>query len=357
MKTSSLVSVIIPIYNVKKYLYRCLNSVTNQTYRNLEIILIDDGSTDGSSNICDEFLCDKRVIVRHKRNQGVSNARYDGYNISTGDYIFYVDADDYLEPHAIYVLVSEATKTNADIVISGYNHVINGKATPFIRIQNGLLGKKDIDNLLSNYFLFDKRNNPPSTALPIALWGKLYKRKCLGNTLKDGFGIKYGEDLVILYSTLKQIDSLLIINNCLYNYVIQDVKPKRDLKVMLDDSIIVWQYLKNKDEEKYFSNQLPSMVCRFCLRNLKKSTQYDGSYSLFCRKHNLLRNNKQVVDFLFSPYKFHPELREDRVFLFLFKHNQRFLIYLIYKILTVLKIIYEKRIISLFSFFKKEKRR
>ncbi|HJA50079.1 MAG TPA: glycosyltransferase, partial [Candidatus Fusicatenibacter intestinipullorum] len=91
------ISVIIPVYNVEKYLKRCLDSVINQTYKNLEIILIDDGSTDNSGKICDEYAQkDERIIVIHKENGGVSSARNKGLDICIGDYISFIDSDDWI---------------------------------------------------------------------------------------------------------------------------------------------------------------------------------------------------------------------------------------------------------------------
>ena len=92
------ISVIIPVYNVEKYLKRCLDSVINQTYKNLEIILVDDGSTDNSGKICDEYAKnDKRIIVIHKENGGVSVARNIGLDICTGDYVNFIDSDDWID--------------------------------------------------------------------------------------------------------------------------------------------------------------------------------------------------------------------------------------------------------------------
>lgn len=92
-----LISVIVPVYNVEKYLHKCINSILNQTYKNLEIILIDDGSTDNSGKICDEYaLKDNRIKVIHKENGGLSSARNAGLDICSGDYIGFVDSDDYI---------------------------------------------------------------------------------------------------------------------------------------------------------------------------------------------------------------------------------------------------------------------
>ena len=116
-----MVSVIIPVYNAEKYLRRCLDSVVNQTYKDIEIIVVDDGSTDGSAVICDEYAArDNRFIVIHQKNGGVSVARQTGLEAVKGDYICFVDADDCIDSKMIDELFQEADTTNSDMIICDY---------------------------------------------------------------------------------------------------------------------------------------------------------------------------------------------------------------------------------------------
>lgn len=118
---SSLVSIVIPIYKVEKYLSLCIDSVLNQTYKNLQIILVDDGSPDACGEICDKYSKkDSRIIVVHKANGGLSDARNEGLKYVTGEYVYYLDSDDTIEPHAIQCLVDAQIKYDADIVIANY---------------------------------------------------------------------------------------------------------------------------------------------------------------------------------------------------------------------------------------------
>lgn len=115
------VSVIIPIYNVEKYLKACVDSVIGQTYQNLQIILVDDGSTDSCSLICDEYAGNNpRIQVIHKENGGLSDARNAGLTVAAGEFVLYLDSDDYLVPTAIEALVEMQSKTNADIVLGNF---------------------------------------------------------------------------------------------------------------------------------------------------------------------------------------------------------------------------------------------
>ncbi len=119
-----MVSVIIPIYNTQPYLRKCLDSVIIQDYKELEIILIDDGSTDGSGDICDEYAqADKRIRVVHRENSGLVSARKKGLKISSGELIFPVDSDDYIEPTTIGQMVKIVTEYNVDIVQCGVKYI------------------------------------------------------------------------------------------------------------------------------------------------------------------------------------------------------------------------------------------
>ena len=112
------ISIIIPVYNVEKYIRKCVDSILSQTYKNLEIILVDDGSLDNCGKICDQYAkIDNRVVVIHKQNGGLSSARNIGIEKATGEYLMFVDSDDSLEKIACESLINITNKTNADIVL------------------------------------------------------------------------------------------------------------------------------------------------------------------------------------------------------------------------------------------------
>ena len=135
MNNTPLISVIVPVYNVEKYLRKCVDSIVNQTYKNLEIILVDDGSPDNCGKICDEFAeMDNRVMVIHKENGGLSSARNAGLDIATGEYITFVDSDDYIENDTYEKVVVAINKFDSDLIFfreksvdeSGKTIYING---------------------------------------------------------------------------------------------------------------------------------------------------------------------------------------------------------------------------------------
>ena len=122
--SSPLISVVVPIYNVEHYLERCLDSIISQTYTNLEIILVDDGSTDRSGAIADAYAAkDSRVKVIHQKNGGLSIARNTGIEACRGEYLLFIDSDDYIAPNMCECLLSHLTEADADIAIGGFYRV------------------------------------------------------------------------------------------------------------------------------------------------------------------------------------------------------------------------------------------
>lgn len=123
----ALVSVIIPIYNISPYVFQCINSATKQTYKDIEIILVNDGSTDGSIEICEYFRkTDTRVKLINQNNQGLVAARKSGINSAKGTYIFYLDGDDWIDENCIEIYMQEAQKNDSDIVIGGHKREFLG---------------------------------------------------------------------------------------------------------------------------------------------------------------------------------------------------------------------------------------
>lgn len=137
-----LISIIVPVYNVELYLHRCVDSLINQSYKKIEIILVDDGSPDNCGEICDEYAkTDNRVIVIHKANGGLSSARNAALDVATGNYIMFVDSDDWIEPHCCKELIKTIMEYNTDVVVFGLNYVYDsGK---IVNSQRGLTGVVD----------------------------------------------------------------------------------------------------------------------------------------------------------------------------------------------------------------------
>lgn len=256
-----LVSVIIPIYKVERFLPKCLDSVINQTYPNLDIILVDDGSTDDCGKICDEYAFrDKRITVIHKKNEGVVQARITGFEVCKGEYILFVDADDYISKDAIEILVKNALQYNADLVVA--SHYIENSDNVEIdkrTIHEGLYNKEEITDLLKNRFLFDGAIG--RSGFPLYLWGKLFKKDCLLRKLENGKGISFAEDIITVFATIKEIKSMVVVKEAVYYYVSHDDQiTKKKPEDLWPEYLKAWKKLKELDKSDLLKNQLPKHI-------------------------------------------------------------------------------------------------
>jgi len=206
------VSIIVPVYNVEKYFHQCIESLINQTYKNIELILVDDGSLDNSGKICDEYAeKDPRIIVIHNINNGVGEARNVGIRISSGKYIYFADADDFCEKDLISTCVAVAEKKNCDIVIFGFNKVNQvGRKVASIIPESFV-----INSLLYNR---DKIVKILSSGTGLAVWDKLFK----SNLIKDNYILfdkkKRGQDFTFVFCCFEKADSVCSVRATLYNY-------------------------------------------------------------------------------------------------------------------------------------------
>lgn len=203
------ISVIIPIYKVEKYLNRCIESVTDQTYKNLEIILVDDGSPDRCPEICEEWAKkDKRIKVIHKENGGLSDARNAGLKIAIGEYISFVDSDDWLHRDALQTLKYFLERYNADIV--------ECKAIS----TNKRVEDKIIDNDKIKVVEFNRKSSIEALlceeSLKQTVWNKLYKRTIIKD-INFEYG-KYHEDEFWTYQVFDKVEKILFLDVELYYY-------------------------------------------------------------------------------------------------------------------------------------------
>jgi len=201
MITKHLITVIIPVYNVEKYLNRCIESIINQTYKNLEIILVDDGSTDNSGKICDEYaLKDNRIKVIHKQNGGVSSARNKGLEVATGEYIGFVDSDDYIEKDMYEYLYNGCVFFNAQI--SSCSTLFEGKVID--KQKREFYIQKDF---IENFNTF-----------PCSVWNRLFKKDLIYGLRFDEH-IFFGEDLLFSFFAFFKSQKVCFLKENKYNYI------------------------------------------------------------------------------------------------------------------------------------------
>lgn len=204
-----MISIIIPIYNVERYLSQCLESVINQTYKELEIICINDGSPDNSLKILEKFQKkDNRIKLITQKNQGLAGARNTGINNATGEFIFFLDSDDWLPLNAIELLYNKQKNEDADIVIGGRNTIT-------LKKENKFFPKSYEKNLKFKEYIMRSFKDKSFRAVA---WGKLYKKDIIKKyRLYFPKGLLY-EDLLFLMRYLYYSKKITVLSECVYNY-------------------------------------------------------------------------------------------------------------------------------------------
>ena len=254
------VSVIIPVYNIAEYVFQCLDSVVKQSYKNLEIIVIDDGSTDYSGVICSTFAKkDERIKLIKKENQGLVEARKTGLKISTGEYIFNLDGDDWISENCISEYVQAVRDNKPDIVINSYYKEFVGEISHIKNyFHNGYYDREEIAKTILPELISCK--DYFSHGISTYLWGKLFKRDLLE---KHQFDVPkeftVGEDTVVTYPCIADCRDLLIIDkpNYFYRQRAQSMlktinRNKQELKYI--KSLI--SYLSSRLSDYVFNDQI-----------------------------------------------------------------------------------------------------
>lgn len=205
------ISVIVPVYKVEPYITRCLDSITNQTYRNLEIILVDDGSPDRCGEICDEYASqDSRIRVIHKSNGGLSDARNYGIDVATGDYLAFVDSDDYIATDMYEKMLGRLQQDDSDMVICNYYRFNEGSAP-----EHGYINLPDRVLLKDEAFDFYLQIGGDY----VSAWNKLYKRGIFAD-LRYPIGKIY-EDTFVICEVLNRCARISHMNDPFYYYVMR----------------------------------------------------------------------------------------------------------------------------------------
>ncbi len=206
-------SIVIPIYNCERFIDRCIKSIINQSYKNIELILINDGSTDNSNIICKKYSeNDNRIVYIEQKNSGVSSARNKGIEKATGDYITFVDSDDYIEKNTLELLNKIIEKEKCDIIKYGYvkESRFLKKTYEFSIEKNININRESYNEKVYPYIFqtYDLSN----------IWNAIYKKEVISNIRFDE-DLKYGEDFKFMIQALLQSKSLYIESRCLYHYV------------------------------------------------------------------------------------------------------------------------------------------
>ena len=214
------ISVIIPVYNGEKYIQRCIDSVFNQTYSNVEIIVVNDGSTDNTENILKKY---SNIVLVNKKNEGVSKARNTGFSLATGDYVYFCDADDYLEKDAFEILVKKYAES--DLLRFGH-YVVNGEKKKEKKNTDDVLALVDLtfdSKKLLEYLVSNKTEGH--------LWNYLFKLSVIkDNKILFDEELFYQEDVMFLLEYCLKIKNVKVISNPYYNYCVNENSVTKNIE-------------------------------------------------------------------------------------------------------------------------------
>lgn len=310
MKTNPLISVIVPVYNVEKYLTKCVDSITNQTYKNLEIILVDDGSPDNCPILCDNFAkTDKRIKVIHKKNGGLSDARNVGIENATGEYITFVDSDDYLNNNLIKLLYDNMIQTNSNISICSFQEVRENDNLDISAKQDAELEVFSDSSIMDQ--LYSKHHVEFVTA-----WGKLYKKDIFKH-VKYPIG-KINEDEFVCHHILSLCNKVCYTDAKCYYYL------------QRENSIMHQKYSKKNldvfeafyDRFVFFKEKYPNLAVLalydFLSNIISRYYKFDKKYRKFLRKM-FNKNYNKINNFYLKQLS-----KKRKIKLFLFKYFRIF---------------------------------
>lgn len=285
------ISVIVPVYNVEKYLSQCIESILKQTHKNLEIILVDDGSPDSSPEICDEYKKkDNRIKVIHKKNGGLALARNTGMDVATGKYIGFVDSDDMIAEDMYEVLLENIIKSDAEIAVCYKTDIL----------ENLQIGKGVVEEL-------NKTQTLKKMVLGIEFGShacdKLFKREILAN-IRFPVGKTY-EDLYTIYQWINTSNKIVLCKNNKYYYrpnlesITAAAFSKSNMNLIYGLENLGNFFKKNYKSLVKYQKMALAKSSSALLRKMITSNSYEEKYISYLIK--LIRKN--ILIFLFSPYK------------------------------------------------------
>lgn len=292
------ISVIIPVYNVEKYLRQCIDSVLSQTFQDFEIILVDDGSTDSSGKICDEYANkDNRIRVVHKPNGGLVSARKVGFEVSSGEYISNIDSDDWLEPNHLQVLYEGIKKENADISFADFFRNENERQVYINNIPTSIEPRQ----IILDFF---------NGKIHAGLWNKLYRRALFEENKISYPKYDYFEDMHTSISLMMYANEVAYIPVATYHYRYNSfsLTHNKDIVARIKSyEEFVLNMLDIKDKFKIDSNSEIGQAIRYCVNLHKRllirkyfnhKTYIKGALQYYKSSFNL-RDVRTIGDFVF----------------------------------------------------------
>lgn len=286
------VSVIVPVYNVEDYIDKCLNSLVNQTLKDIEIIVVNDGSPDNSQEIVDKYVkkYPKKVKSFIKKNGGLSDARNYGIKHATGEYIAFLDSDDWVELDAYETLYEKASSGKFDIVVCDLLYVFdNYTKEAFSNVEEDTFGKDSIKSLMINIYP--------------AAWNKIYHKRLFDLNIKFKKGVWY-EDVEFLYRLIPYINNIGVVKKPLINYLQRPGAITKTYNTKLFHYIDNWngviEYYKNNDLYNEYKDELEYNYVRYLFATLIKNAAKSKNKELF---NDAIKNVIKNVNEKFPNYK------------------------------------------------------
>jgi len=280
---NSKVSIIVPVYNVEQYLDDCIKSILNQSYQNIEIILVDDGSQDNSGAICDKYASlDTRINVIHKENSGVSDARNCGIHAATGKYIVFVDSDDTVDTDYVKILSDEILNSEFDCIICGYRTCYPKQKIDVCVESNISIYKIDENEKLITQIFNQRLLHSPCN--------KIYKKEYITEYFDPS--IAMGEDLMFNLKYLRKIVNVKVISDVLYNYIIHPGSAVTTYKTKrMNDMIQMINSLISFYSDLFENQSCSNSIINYCLREI------DGLYRHLFRGTNTKAERKEIIKY------------------------------------------------------------
>lgn len=324
-----LVSIIVPVYNVEKYCIKCFDSLCAINYPNKEIILVDDCSMDNSGFICDQYSQknDKCQVIHHKENKGAQYARITGLNHAHGDFIIFVDSDDYVHPDIVKTMMESMVEKNADMVCSQLFYDNGNTCYLEKRTINGAFNREQIEQLFYDNMLVDERIN--RAGMPLYLCGKLFRRDMLNGSLQKGLGLFYGEDEVaVMDMIVNKTQKLVCINESFYYYVHHPLQiTAKTITDLWPSYLEVWKRLESIGGWSW-EKVLYKRIWLFLKPSIYTKVRQENVFK-YINAMKSLRNSSIVKKYIFSATNLPANIRRHPHYILL-KYRLYILDYLLY---------------------------
>lgn len=292
------ISIIVPVYNVEKYIRPCLDSILAQTFTDWECILVDDGSQDNSGKICDEYAGkDPRFVVVHKQNEGVAKARITAFEHSKGELITFIDSDDYVSPEYLEKLSKPILEDGADMVSCNFSDVKKGEVKESPQRLVGLFENAGLKDFISNHYFYDASLR--REGMTRFLWTKMVKREYVEEGLANGVGLWFGEDQIAVFTILYNIKRLCLIPDRLYYYVHYDEQTTKKYDLSLWRSIITMlEQYSNIDRQGIATKAIRGRTWEYLKVTIySKMSKANLSCKVFCEHLDFVRNYPYINTF------------------------------------------------------------